>query len=93
MTDDTVTISVARLHELEQYEARFFAKTASDIERLREYDRTHPERSLERVKRYQAKNRDAYNARQRELKQLRKNAKAAAATATESPGSSFMTQP
>ena len=82
---ETVTITVERLKELEKYEAKIKAKNAKDTIRLMEYDKAHPEKVLERTKRYKDKDRDAYNARRRELRKLKKEAEAAAA-ATKSPG-------
>jgi hypothetical protein len=76
---DTVTITVERLKELEKYEARIKAKNAKDTIRLMEYDKAHPEKVLERTKRYKDKDRDAYNARRRELRKLKKEAAEAAA--------------
>lgn len=82
---ETVTITLERLHELEKYEARIKAKNAKDTIRLAEYDKAHPEKVLERTKRYKDKDRDAYNARRRELRKLKKEA-AAAEAAAETPG-------
>ena len=80
---ETVTITVERLKQLEKYEAKIKAKNAKDTIRLAEYDNAHPEKVLERTKRYKDKDRDAYNARRRELRRLKKEAEAAAA---KSPG-------
>jgi hypothetical protein len=77
---ETVTITLERLHELEKYETRIKAKNAKDTIRLAEYDKAHPEKVLERTKRYKDKDRDAYNARRRELRRLKKEAEAAAKT-------------
>lgn len=91
MTDEPVTISAARLRELEAAAAALpvvaakLAKRAhNDIAKLRAYDTAHPEKALERSKRYKERNNDAYLARRRELYHLRK---AAAAAAAETPGS------
>jgi len=85
---DTVTITVERLKELEKYEARIKAKNAKDTIRLMEYDKAHPEKVLERTKRYKDKDRDAYNARRRELRKLKKEAAAEAAAKTPGDGDS-----
>lgn len=77
---ETVTITVERLKELEALEAKVKAQQAQDLKRLVAYDKAHPDKVLERAKRYQNKDRDAYNARRREIRRL---AKAAAAV----PGS------
>jgi hypothetical protein len=82
---DTVTITVERLKELEKYEARIKAKNAKDAIRLAEYHKAHPEKTLARVNRHIEKDRDAYNARRRELRKLKKEA--AAAAAAKSPAS------
>ena len=76
---DMVTITLERLKELEKYEAKVKAKNAKDTIRLMEYDKAHPEKVLERAKKYQDKNREAYNARRRELRKLKKEAAEAAA--------------
>ena len=81
---DMVTITLERLKELEKYEAKVKAKNAKDTIRLMEYDKAHPEKVLERAKKYQDKNREAYNARRRELRKLKKEA--AAEAGAESPG-------
>jgi len=73
---ETVTISAARLQELEAMEAKIKVQQAKDLQRLINHDKAHPERVLERVKRYQNKDRDAYNARRRERRRLAKEAAA-----------------
>ena len=78
---EMVTITLERLQELEKYESKIKAKNAKDTIRLMEYDKAHPEKVLERAKKYQDKNREAYNARRRELRKLKKEAAAA-----ETPG-------
>jgi len=75
---ETVTITAARLQELEALEAKVKEQQAQDLKRLAAYDKAHPDKVLERVKRYQNKDRDAYNARRRELRRLAKAAAAAA---------------
>lgn len=84
---EMVSITLERLKELEKYEAKIKAKNAKDTIRLMEYDKAHPERVLERAKKYQDKNRDAYNARRRELRKLKREAEAAA----KSPGGGITT--
>jgi mevalonate kinase len=90
---ETVTITVERLKELEAAAAelpilkeRFKKANHSDITRLNAYNKAHPEKVLERTKRYKDKDRDAYNARRRELRRLKKEAEAAAATTKSSGG-------
>lgn len=81
---ETVTISAARLQELEALEAKIKAQQAKDLQRLINHDKAHPERVLERAKRYQNKDRDAYNARRRERRRLAKEAAAPGADTTAS---------
>jgi hypothetical protein len=83
---EMVTITLERLQELEKYEAKIKAKNAKDTIRLMEYDKAHPEKVLERAKKYQDKNREAYNARRRELRKLKKEEAAA-----KSPGAGSST--
>ena len=59
---------------LEAIEAKVKAQQARDLKRLAAYDKAHPDKVLERNKRYQNKDRDAYNARRRELRRLAKAA-------------------
>ena len=73
---ELVQITAERLKALEALEAKVKAQQALDLKRLAAYDKAHPDKVLERNKRYQNKDRDAYNARRRELRRL---AKAAAA--------------
>jgi hypothetical protein len=75
---ELVTITAERLKALEAIEAKVKAQQAQDLKRLAAYDKAHPDKVLERVKRYQNKDRDAYNARRRELRRLAKAAAAAA---------------
>lgn len=82
---DTVTISVERLKELEAAAAalpilkeKLKKANHSDPKRINAYNKAHPEKVLEKVLRYQNKDRDAYNARRRELRRLKKEAAAAA---------------
>lgn len=69
---DTVTISVERLKELEDMEAKVKAKNAEDTKRLIEYDKTHPGKAAERSKRCKERNHEAYLARRRELYRLKR---------------------
>jgi len=78
---ETVTISVARLQELEAAAAavstlkeRLKKANHCDIDKLKAYDKAHPEKAAERSKRYKERNREAYNARRRELRRLKKEA-------------------
>lgn len=71
---ELVQITAERLKALEAIEAKVKAQQAQDLKRLAAYDKAHPDKVLERVKRYQNKDRDAYNARRRELRRLAKAA-------------------
>lgn len=72
MTDATVTISATRLAELEAAEAKVNARKEKSLARLAAYKEQHPESNLACVKRHIEKNRDAYNARRRELNRLKR---------------------
>ena len=82
---DTVTITVERLKELEKYEAKVKAKYEKTLGSLREYDKAHPEKSAERSKRYKDANREAYNARRRELRKLKKEGASVACESMDPP--------
>lgn len=87
---EMVTIPAARLAELEALAAiarEVKAKKAERLATVIERYKQKPELILERVKRYQNKDREAYNARRRELRRLKKEA-AAAAPGGDSPGAS-----
>ena len=78
---ETVTISAARLQELEAAAAavpilkeKLKKANHSDPARVNAYNKAHPEKVLERVKRHIEKDRDAYNARRRERRRLAKEA-------------------
>jgi len=78
---ELVQITVERLKELEAAAAavpilREKLKKAnhSDPARVNAYNKAHPEKVLERVKRHIEKDRDAYNARRRERRRLAKEA-------------------
>ena len=77
-----VTITAARLAELEAAEARLAKRNHSNIERLKAYREANPNReeapSNERVKRWYERNREEYNAKRREK---RRQAKETAAVA------------
>ena len=73
---ETVTISAARLQELEALEAKIKAKNEKDTQRLNAYNDAHPEKRTARVLRHIEKDRDAYNARRRERRRLAKEAAA-----------------
>jgi hypothetical protein len=81
-----VTITAERLKELEAAAAavpilkeKLKKANHSDPDRINAYNKAHPEKVLERVKRHIEKDRDAYNARRRERRRLAKEAAAAAA--------------
>ena len=81
---DTVTITIERLKELEAAAAavpilkeKLKKANHSDPDRINAYNKAHPEKVLERVKRHIEKDRDAYNARRRERRRLAKEAAAA----------------
>ena len=78
---ETVTISAARLQELEAAAAavpilkeKLKKANHCDIDKINAYNKAHPEKVLERVKRHIEKDRDAYNARRRERRRLAKEA-------------------
>jgi len=82
---DLVTITAGRLKELEAAAAavpilkeKLKKANHSDPDRINAYNKAHPEKVLERVKRHIEKDRDAYNARRRERRRLAKEAAAAA---------------
>lgn len=93
-TPPTVTIPATHLAALEaeiaSLKARLAKRTHHNISSLREYDATHPEKNAERVRRHREKNRDAYNARRREQRRLKKAAVGgetdASITPPENPG-------
>jgi len=72
-TEQTVTISAARLAELEaaaqqaqELKEKLDKRNNNNLERLAAYNQAHPEKAAERVKKCIAKNRDEINARRRE---------------------------
>jgi len=69
---ETVTISAARLQELEAMEAKIKAKNEKDTLRIIQYDKEHPGAAAVRSKRCKALHREEYNARRRELYRLKK---------------------
>ncbi len=71
-TEQTVTISAARLAELEAAEAKLKARKAAGLEDLKKFAEAHPENAKERYKRYVEKNKEAINARRRELYKQKK---------------------
>jgi hypothetical protein len=80
-----VTIPAARLAELEELAAfalKVKAQQAARLAKLNERNKATPEAISKRVKKWQDANREAYNARRRELRRLKREAEAAA----ESPG-------
>lgn len=83
---EMVMISAARLAELEslieinaEMKKKLLKFNHSSIERLRKYREEHPDNKRDRSQRYREKDREAYNARRRELRRLKKEAAAAAA--------------
>jgi len=79
----TVLVDAERLAKLEALEARALAQQARDFERLRALDTA--EKKQERVKRHRDKDRDAYNAKQRERRRILKEQKMAALAVEENP--------
>ena len=86
---EMVTISAARLAELEievaTLKGRVKKLNHNTLDRLNKYYSENPaeaaDRAAERSKKCKAANRDAYNARRRELYRLKKEAAAAAKVA------------
>lgn len=83
---EMVTIPAARLAELEAQVAALSEKLTkrnhSNMARLKAYIEANPEKAAAAqaagAKRYKERNRDAYNARRRELRRLKREAAAAA---------------
>jgi hypothetical protein len=89
--EPTVTITAARLAELEAAEAQLakvdeqLAKTKEklakrthhNLESLKAYDAAHPDKAKERNKQWQSAHRDIINAKRREQRRLKKEAMAA----------------
>jgi len=87
-TGEMVLVSAARLRELEEladFALKVKERHKADFERLSEYNKANPEKRNEVVNRWKEKNREAYNARRRELYRQKKEAAAAAQT----PGGSL----
>lgn len=81
--DGVITISVQELEELKRKATiadKCNTQKKKELDRLHNRDKEHPERVNERMRKYLDKNRDAYNARRRELRRLKKEAVAAAET-------------
>ena len=76
-----VLVDASRLAKLEALETRMREQQAKDFERLRASDTA--EKKQERVRRHRDKDRDAYNAKQRERRRLAKEQKMAAALAAD----------
>lgn len=76
--DGVITISIQEFEELKAKAAKTDERNKKSLERLNKYNETNPNAVRERVKRYKDKDRDAYNARRRELRRLKKEAEAAA---------------
>jgi hypothetical protein len=82
MTEQTVSITVARLAELETLAVsglKYKERHEADFKRLSERHKADPAKHYEDVKRWRDNNRDAINARRRELRRLRKGVADAAA--------------
>lgn len=81
--------AAARIAELEATVAELTARLAKrnhyNLESLRAYDKAHPERASERSKRSKERNREAYNARRRELRRLKKSGEPDASDAPHLP--------
>jgi LPS sulfotransferase NodH len=84
MEEETVTISVHRLKELEQAAAllvtvqeKLNKRMNNSVERMNAYNKENPRKAAERSKKCKAENREAYNARRRELYHLRRGASTA----------------
>jgi hypothetical protein len=78
---EMVTISAARLAELEalvdinaKMKEKLLKYNHSSIERLKKYKETHPDTTRDRSQKYRERDREAYNARRRELRRLKKEA-------------------
>ena len=75
---DLVTITAARLQELEStvlvLKEKLKKANHCDIDKINAYNKAHPEKAAERSKRCKERNREAYNARRRELYRLKKEA-------------------
>ena len=75
--DEPVTISAARLRELEAaaaalpvVAAKLAKRTHNNLKSLRAYDAAHPEKAAERRKKYNDTHREEVNARRREKRRL-----------------------
>lgn len=78
-TPETVVITAERLKQLEEAEMRLSSveeklkkRNHQSIDRLNAYNKAHPEKAAERVKRYKDKDRAEYNAKRREQYHQRK---------------------
>ena len=74
-----VTITAARLAELEAAEERLAKRNHSNIERLRAYTKANPFKATdatERSMKWYARNREEYNAKRREKRRLAKGSAA-----------------
>lgn len=76
---EMVSISAARLAELEAAEAKVAKQREKNKEARRGYEQAHPDKSVARYTRWYASNREEINARRREKRRLKKEAAAAAA--------------
>lgn len=75
-TPPTVTIPATHLAALEaeiaSLKARLAKRMNNNLERLKAYTDAHPDRKREATKRWKDEHREAYNARRRELRRLKK---------------------
>ena len=76
---EMVSISAARLAELEAAAAKIAKQREKNKEIRREYEQAHPEKAVARYNRWYAANREEINAKRREKRRLKKEAAAAAA--------------
>lgn len=65
--------------EYEALKERLYIRSHNNPDRINAYNKAHPEKVRARVEKYINKDRDAYNARRRELRRLKKEAAEAAA--------------
>lgn len=76
-----------RIAELEtqvaDLQARLAKRNHYNIDSLKAYDAAHPEKAAARSKKYKETHREAYNARRRELRRLKREAAAAEMDATD----------
>ena len=74
-TEEMITIPKA---EYEALKEKLYKRTHNNPDRINAYNKAHPEKVLARAHKYINKDRDAYNARRRERRRLKKEAAATA---------------